>query len=368
MLLNYPFTVMLKIPKFTKNLQYFFKTPSFSISPSGFNRFYNDTVFNNTNGLDSGTEWERLLKPFDLPELRTSLTRITPYQLCKLLELPLDVPTSMELFQWAGTQKGYCHMFDVYYMLIDKLGAAGEFKTTDALLMQMKQEGIVFRESLFILIMKHYGRAGLPGQATRLLLDMRGVYSCEPTFRSYNLVLDVCWLGIALRLFPMFSMRYVRKRTCSKCSGLQLAGNIEKGLALFEDMMSKGLNPNNISCNILINGLCRTGNIQHALEFLRDMIHRGLTPDIVTYNSLINGLCKTGRAQEALNLFDKLQVEGICPDAITYNTLISWHCKEGMFDDAHLLLSRGVDSGFIPNEVTWYILVSNFIKEGDQEF
>ena len=57
--------------------------------------------------------------------------------------------------------------------------------------MQMKEEGVVFKESLFILIMKNYGTASLPGQATRLLLDVKSIYSCEPTFRSYNSVLSI---------------------------------------------------------------------------------------------------------------------------------------------------------------------------------
>lgn len=92
------------------------------------------------------------------------------------------------------------------------------------------------------------------------------------------------------------------------------------------------------------------------------MTHRGLAPDIVSYNSLINGLCKMGRIQEAVNLFEKLQVEGIQPDAITYNTLICWHCRDGMFDDACLLLHQGVKNDIVPNDVTWYILVSNFFK------
>ncbi|KAJ8750455.1 hypothetical protein K2173_015594 [Erythroxylum novogranatense] len=136
-------------------------------------------------------EWERLLKPFGLKELRRSLYKITPFQLCKLLELPLDVSTSLELFQWAGAQREYCHSFEVYFALIDKLGMSKEFKVIDRLLLKMKEEGVVFRDSLFIVIMKYYGRAGLLGQATRLLLEIKDVFFCEPSFRSYNVVLDI---------------------------------------------------------------------------------------------------------------------------------------------------------------------------------
>lgn len=122
---------------------------------------YGSLIHNNANGgsgAESENEWERLLKPFDLEELRKSFSGITPFQLNKLLQLPLDVPTSMELFQWAGSQKGYRNTFYVYYTLIEKVGSANEFKTIDRLLLQMK-EGVVFQESIFIMIMRHYGRA-----------------------------------------------------------------------------------------------------------------------------------------------------------------------------------------------------------------
>ncbi|RVW33619.1 Pentatricopeptide repeat-containing protein, mitochondrial [Vitis vinifera] len=295
--------------------------------------FYNDTVFNNTNGLDSGTEWERLLKPFDLPELRTSLTRITPYQLCKLLELPLDVPTSMELFQWAGTQKGYCHMFDVYYMLIDKLGAAGEFKTIDALLMQMKQEGIVFRESLFILIMKHYGRAGLPGQATRLLLDMRGVYSCEPTFRSYNVVLDVL-----------------------------LAGNCPKVVPnVFYEMLSKGISPTVYTFGVVMKALCLVNEVDSACALLKDMTRHGCVPNAIVYQTLIHALSKVGRVNEVLKLLEEMLLMGCIPDVNTFNDAIHGLCKMLRIHEAAKLVDRMLLRGFTPNSFTYGVFDAWFM-------
>ncbi|PQQ00757.1 pentatricopeptide repeat-containing protein [Prunus yedoensis var. nudiflora] len=232
----------------------FFKLQKFSAE-----MVLSDRVLN-TNGSESENEWEKMLKPFDLNELRKSLVQITPIQLCKLLELPLDVPTSMEIFELVGAQKGYWHSFDVYYVLIDKLGAAGEFKVIDRLLMQIMEEGIVFRESLFIMIMKYYGRAGLPGQATRLLLDMRGVYSCEPTFRSYNVVLDILVAG-----------------NCPK-----VAPNV------FYDMLSRGISPNVYTFGVVLKALCMVNEVDTACSLLRDMTKHGCVPNSVVYQTLIH--------------------------------------------------------------------------------
>lgn len=66
------------------------------------------------NSVDDENECEKLLKPFDIEELRDTLYGITPHQLCKILKLPLSVPVSLEIFEWAGRQMGYSHSFDVY--------------------------------------------------------------------------------------------------------------------------------------------------------------------------------------------------------------------------------------------------------------
>ncbi|KAL3634269.1 hypothetical protein CASFOL_021323 [Castilleja foliolosa] len=61
---------------------------------------------NDSNGSESETQWERLLKPFDLEELRKSFNTITPFQLNKLLQLPLDVSTSIGVVSMGWVPEG----------------------------------------------------------------------------------------------------------------------------------------------------------------------------------------------------------------------------------------------------------------------
>lgn len=252
-----------------------------------------------SGGSESENEWERLLKPFNLKQLRRSLNKITPYQLNKLLALPLDVPTSMELFQWAGSQTSYCHSFDVYYTLIDKLGAAKEFKIIDRLLLQMKEEGVVFKESLFIVIMKHYGRAGLPGQATRILLDMWNTFSCEPTFKSYNQVLDI-----------------LLAENCPK-----VAPNV------FYEMLGKGISPSVFTFSRVIQALCIVNEVDSACSLLRDMTKHGCVPNSVIYQILIRALSKSDRVNDALKLLEEMFLMGCIPDINTFNDIIHGLCR-----------------------------------------
>ncbi|KAK6115765.1 hypothetical protein DH2020_008034 [Rehmannia glutinosa] len=323
------------------------KTLVVSFYACGVNESFVRGNANDSYGVESETEWERLLKPFDLEELRKSFNRITPFQLNKLLQLPLDVHTSMQLFQWAGSQMGYRHSFDVYYTLIDKAGAVKEFKIIDRLLLQMKEEGIVLKESIFIMIMRHYGRAGLPGQATRLLFDMRSTFSCEPTFKSYNVVLDVLLAGNCPKVAPnviyemlskgisptVFTFARVMKALC-------MVNEVDSACSLLRDMTKHGCVPNSIVYQTLIHALFVASRVNDALKLLEEMFLMGCTPDVNTFNDVIIGLCRVDRVHEAAKLVDRMLVRGFAPDDITYGVLMQGLCKTGQVDEARVLLKR----------------------------
>ncbi|CAN1142092.1 Pentatricopeptide repeat-containing protein At5g64320, mitochondrial [Linum perenne] len=408
-------------------LKFFQRIPSLTLSSPVFFRCFSDSNLE-IKGLDEEeTEWERLLKPFDLKELRRCLShRVTPLQLCKLLRLPLDVSVSMELFQRVGAQNGYVHTIDVYYALIDKLGAAGDFKSVDRLLVQMKEEGIAFMESLFIMIMKHYGRAGFPGQATRLLLDMKNVYSCEITFKSYNVVLEVLVAGncpvVASNVFydmlsrgippNVYTFSVVMKALCivnevdNACSplrdmtkhgcvpnsvvyqtlihALSKRDRVDEAFKLLEEMFLMGCRPDVETFNDVIYGLCRLKRIHEGAKLIDRMLLRNFTPnftpnalckcgnvseaihlfDEMTYNSLIGALCRARAVEKGLGLFEEMMRKGLVPSNMSVNILINGLCIAGKINNAMELLRDMIHRGMEPDIVTYNTLINGFCKIG----
>ncbi|XP_020518262.1 pentatricopeptide repeat-containing protein At5g15010, mitochondrial-like [Amborella trichopoda] len=51
--------------------------------------------------------------------------------------------------------------------------------------------------------------------------------------------------------------------------------------------------------------------IEEAINLLQAMYQDGVEPNIITYNSLLNGLCKDGKIEEAIKLFE-LMYQGSC--------------------------------------------------------
>ncbi|KAJ6741512.1 PENTATRICOPEPTIDE REPEAT-CONTAINING PROTEIN [Salix viminalis] len=184
--------------------------------------------------------------------------------------------------------------------------------------------------------MKYYGRAGLPGQATRLLLDMKGVYCCEPSFRSYNAVMDVLVVG--------------------NCPSV--ASNV------FYDMLNKGISPNDYTFGLVMKALCMVNEVDNACLLLRDMTKHGCVPNSVIYQTLIDALSKRDRVDEALKLLEEMFLMGCPPDVNTFNTVIYGFCRLNRVLEGAKLVDRMILKGFTPNDLTYGYLMHGLCKTG----
>ena len=52
------------------------------------------------------------------------------------------------------------------------------------------------------------------------------------------------------------------------------------------------------------------------------MITRGIDPDTITYNSLIDGLCIENRLDEANQMMDVMVSKGCEPSIVTYGVMV----------------------------------------------
>ncbi|KAH0727429.1 hypothetical protein KY285_003127 [Solanum tuberosum] len=85
-------------------------------------------------------------------------------------------------------------------------------------------------------------------------------------------------------------------------------------------MRGKGLMPDEVTCNTLVNAYCREGNFHQALVLHSEMLRNGLSQDVMT--SLINSMCKTGNLHRTMKFFDQLHARGLYPNDRIYTTLI----------------------------------------------
>ncbi|KAJ0803020.1 putative tetratricopeptide-like helical domain superfamily [Helianthus annuus] len=135
---------------------------------------------------------------------------------------------------------------------------------------------------------------------------------------------------------------------------------------LFKKLIKQKLcEPDVVTYNTMIKGLCKFGNNVTAVALLRLMEQKNCKPDIVTYNTIIDSLCKDKLIDDAFKLFNEMVLgKGVRPNVITYNSLICGLCKFGRWDEASKLLKEMEDDNISPNVKTFTALVDAFCKEG----
>ncbi|GJM96531.1 hypothetical protein PR202_ga13374 [Eleusine coracana subsp. coracana] len=215
-------------------------------------------------------------------------------------------------------------------------------------------------------------------------------------------------------------MRQLRCAPDAQCYNTLIAalcrnGRFRDARFLLDQMERPGARcaPDAYTYTVLISWYCRIGvgtgcrkaarrRIYEAGRLFRRMGEKGLQPDVVTYNCLINGLCKTYRVERAHELFDEMLKKGCEPNRVTYNSFVRYYsvvnevgkavewmrqmvarehgvassstytpvihslCESGRVGEARKFLIEMAESGHLPREHT-YKLLKDAIEDAGEE-
>ncbi|RZC44421.1 hypothetical protein C5167_037363 [Papaver somniferum] len=132
-------------------------------------------------------------------------------------------------------------------------------------------------------------------------------------------------------------------------------------------MTQTGIQPDVVTCNTLIDGLCRTGEVGSALKLKNMMGKWNCRPNVVLYCAIINALCKGGRFNEAKRLLEEMVSRGISANLTTYNSMIHGHCLHGQREEARKYFDEMMYRRISPDTVTFSILIDSSCKDGMTE-
>ncbi|KAK2366966.1 putative pentatricopeptide repeat-containing protein, mitochondrial [Trifolium repens] len=83
-------------------------------------------------------------------------------------------------------------------------------------------------------------------------------------------------------------------------------------------MIAKGICPDIVTFNILVDAFCKEGNVKQAINVLAVMIKEGVKPDVVTYNALMDGYCLVNQVNKALGILNTMTDKGVAPNVRSY--------------------------------------------------
>ncbi|KAL6606005.1 hypothetical protein ACP70R_041658 [Stipagrostis hirtigluma subsp. patula] len=146
-------------------------------------------------------------------------------------------------------------------------------------------------------------------------------------------------------------------------------GRFDDVRQLLDTMRERGIEPDLVSFNTLINARAKSGCLAAgvALDLLHEVREAGLRPDVITYNTLISACSQSSNLDDAVAVFEEMIASECRPDLWTYNAMVSVHGRCGKAQEAEQLFRELVDKGFMPDAVTYNSLLYAFAKEGNVE-
>ncbi|RDY13824.1 Pentatricopeptide repeat-containing protein, mitochondrial, partial [Mucuna pruriens] len=286
--------------------------------------------------------------------------RFTPQELCKAIAHEHDPFVCLELFHWASQQPRFRHDVSTFHVTIKKLGAANMYQEMDDIVNQLLAVPLIGSEALFNSVIYYFTQARKLTRAVNVFKHMkssRNLNCCfRPSIRTYN-ILFAAFLGRGsnthINHVYMETIRCLFRQMVndgimpdifslnSMVKGYVLSNHVNDALRIFHQMgVVYDCQPNALTYDCLIHGLCAQGRTNNAKELCCEMKDKGFVPSSKSYNSLVNSLALGGEIEEAVNYLWEMTDKQRSADFITYRTVLDEICRRGTIQEGMRFLQE----------------------------
>ncbi|CAI8616436.1 unnamed protein product [Vicia faba] len=288
------------------------------------------------------------------------LPRFTPEELCNVIALQRDPLVCLELFHWASHQARFRHDLSTFHVTIKKLGDAKMYQEMDDVVNQLLAVRSIGSESLFNMIIYYFTEARKLTKAVNVFKHMKSSrnpnFSFRPSLKTYNILFGALLsrgYNADINLVYMETMRCLFRQMVndmiepdifslnSMIKGYVLSLHVNDALRIFHQMgVVYDCEPNSLTYDYLIHGLCAKGRTENAKELYHEMKTKGFTPNSKSYNSLVNSLALVGEIEDAVNYLWEMIEKQRSVDFITYRTVLDEICRRGKVQEAMRFLEE----------------------------
>ena len=142
-----------------------------------------------------------------------------------------------------------------------------------------------------------------------------------------------------------------------------LRGQLSEALKIFDSLGDLGLQPDNFSFSILVKGLKNISDCATLESFLERNPNIFASSDVVVFNGIIDAYSSLGEYTKADSIYHRMTDEsGVSPDQVTFNILIKGSCKSRDFSSALRYFEDMKKLGLKPNRITYNSLMDLAVK------
>lgn len=219
---------------------------------------------------------------------------------------------------------------------ISSLGKLGKPDIAVGLFDNAVRDGFGNTVFAYSAIISAYSRNGMFKEAVKVFKAMSSK-GLAPNVVSYNAVIDACVKG---------------------------NDDVECAIGFFREMVGRKIKPDSKTFNSLLAGCSRTGKLDYACVLFDEMIRLGIGRDIYTYNTFIDAVSKCGNMELAVQIMEAMPSNNLRPNVVTFSTLIDGYSKLERFDEALGLYNEMRMLGIVLDRVCYNTLLSIYVKTG----
>lgn len=235
----------------------------------------------------------------------------------------------------------------------------------------MDQQNISPISSAFFILIRRLIAAGLTRQAVRAFDDMKCFVEKNEIDDEVGLcfLLDtLCKYGyvrVAIDVFyrKKHEIRLNVKMYTSLIYGWCKINRIHMAERLLNEMIEQGIEPNVVTYNVFLNGVCRKASLHPDERFERtimraekvfdEMRERGIEPDVMSFSIVLHVYSRAHKPQLTMDKLKLMKEKGICPSVVTYTSAVKCLCSCGKLEDAEDLLDEMVRNRVSPSAMTY---------------
>ncbi|KAG5053184.1 hypothetical protein GLYMA_02G271600v4 [Glycine max] len=301
-----------------------------------------------------------------------------------LLRLKNHSKIALSLFHYAKTLPNPPLSHSSFTLLIDTMAKVRQFDVAWQLIVEMDQRHhLTPTPSTFLTLIRRLICAGLTRQAVRAFHDIDAFSETKTTPQDFCVLLDtLCKYGhvrLAVEVFNKNKHTFppTVKMYTVLIYGWCKIGRIKTAQSFLNEMIDKGIEPNVVTYNVLLNGVCRKVSlhpeerfertIRNAEEVFDQMRESGIEPDVTSFSILLHVYSRAHKPQLVLDKLSLMKEKGICPNVVMYTSVIKCLASCGWLEDAERLLGEMVRDGVSPCAATYNCFFKEFRGRKDGE-
>ncbi|KAJ8765334.1 hypothetical protein K2173_012031 [Erythroxylum novogranatense] len=270
-----------------------------------------------------------------------------------------------------------------YNLVVDILSKVRQFDVAWQLIIDMDQKGIQPTCLTFFILIRRLIAAGLTRQAIRAFDDMESFVGGIVGDTHFCFLVDtLCKYGYVKVAVELFNKRKTAFGVNARMYTILIygwckIGRIDMAEKFLKEMSEKGMEPNVVTYNILLNGICRRAKLHPNVRFetiirfaekvLDELRQRGIEPDVTSYSIVLHVYSRAHMPQLTLEKLNLMKENGICPTVATYTSVVKCLCSCGRIDDAEELLGEMERNGVSPSSATYNCFFKEYRGRKDAE-